>query len=323
MLDDYSNMTWDDVRTDSMRVRDSLVGRSTIKISTPGLGLGDNFQCCTAIRTIDEVYHPDTIVMNCYHPYLFENNPRCTVGTNTGDPENIVLHTWPHRKLPEHGILNGGRICSAKAYNIRVGAMDHPLNTDSEFYPTNNEIIWAAMNLSEYVPYVTVQLRGDPPRKFYNISPNLPRSDSDGRWMTSTDWYTDRWVELVARVRESGYNVLQIGCEHEELIDGCVDMRTVGVRKTFLVIGKAELHIGHDSFPQHAANAMETHALLFIAGRSNDQQHTNTTRMCMAKNLPCADCLDRDEHIDTFCTRECMNLITVDYVMEHVRGLLD
>lgn len=321
---DYSDCSWDDLRADSMRMHGILSGMSSIHLSTPGLGLGDNFQCCTAIRTVDEIYHPDELVIECYHPYLFEGNPRCRVGTDVHSPGNLVLHTWPYRNLPNGGIQDDGtKVCSARAYDIRVGAYDRPMDTDSEFYPTTEEIIWGAMELSKYQPYITVQLRGDPPRKYYNISPVAEGSDSDARWMSATDWYTDRFEVVVDMIKSHGYGVLQIGCEYEELIPGCIDMRTVGPRRTFIVIGKADLHIGHDSFPQHVASAMDTHAIILMAGRSNNQLHSNTTRIQMSAGLECSNCLDRDEHIDTYCTRECMDLITPDMIVQASLEVLD
>lgn len=319
--EDYNKLSWNDLRNDSLAAKDILRLRGVIRIATPGLGLGDNFQCSTAIRTLSELYTAK-IVINCYHPYLFENNPRCIVGTDmSGD--NIWLNTWPPTKLPDRGIQTDGTpVCSARAYDILLGGYDHPINTDSEFYPTTDEMVWGS-ELNRYKPYITIQRSPDPPRKFYNISPNLQRSDSDGRWMTSTDWYHDRWVDLVRRVRELGYNVLQIGCEYEDLVDGCIDMRSVGVRNTFVVIGLADLHIGFDSFPQHVANSMGTKAIILLAGRSNYHQHTNTTYIDMSKGLECSNCRQRDIHIDKFCTRKCMDMITTDIVYEVVKERLN
>lgn len=319
--EDYSELSWNDLRCDSLAAKDILKLRGDISIATPGLGLGDNFQCSAAIRTLSELYTAK-VTINCYHPYLFENNPRCEVGTNMGG-DNIWLNTWPSTRLPNKGIQpDGTPVCSARAYDILLGGYDHPLNTDSEFYPTTDEMIWGT-EVNKYKPYITIQSSPDPPRKFYNISPNLERSDSSGRWMVSTDWYHDRWVDLVGRVNRLGYNVLQIGCEYEDLVTGCIDMRSVGVRKTFVVIGLADLHIGFDSFPQHVANSMGTNTIILLAGRSNYHQHTNTTYIDMSKGLECSNCRQRDMHIDKFCTRVCMDMITTDIVYNTVVGVLN
>jgi len=322
---DYSEYTWADVHDDSKRMNALLSGSSIIKISTPGLGLGDDFMVSPVIRAIDEYYVPDDIIVNTYHPYLFENNPRCTPGTNMHDPNNIVMHTWAYRRLPNNGYMPGHelRISVPHQHNIRVGIWDRPINTKHEFYPTQEELIWGA-ELLKYKPYITVQYQCDPPRKYYNLSPNLPRSESMGRWMTIGDWPDDRWTALIIAMNANGYNVVQIGCEYENLIPGCIDMRNVGPRNTFMVVGHSELLICHESFPQFVADAMDVPSLVFMTGRScaAGQQLTNRTCIDFSDGLECAPCWNVDRNVEEYCPRTCMDRITADVVINTALNIL-
>lgn len=318
MRDDYSGSGIEVMKEDSLQFHQVVKDMDPIKISTPGLGLGDNFQTSSVIAAIYDHYDKRPII-NCYHPPLFEGNPKCQVGTNTGDPGNIPLHTWPMHHQPA-----GVRLSTSEQYNYRVGLPDAgPYRT--EFYPTQQELIWGAQTFNNLKPYITVQYQPDPPRKFYNISPNLGRSDSDKRWMSCTDWYMDRWTEVVKATKEMGYNVVQIGCQYEEPIEGCFDARQVGVRKTFMAVGLSELLIGHESFPQFCADAMDKPCLVFITGRSCQEGQYLPTRIPIEppEEVGCSPCWNKGiKDIDAYCPRTCMESITPDMVIGKIKEVL-
>lgn len=326
MKDDYSKLTWDDMKEDCKRERAGIEQRDVIKISTPGLGIGDNFQASSVVESLYKFYRKQ-VILNCYHPDLFRGNDKCAVGTAVNDPENIVLHTWSYMRQPNGGIKpNGERLSTSEQYNIRCGMWDVEPEKPV-FIPTYEEIVWGATHYVKHEPYVAVQLAPDPPRKYYNVSPNLRRSDSDKRWMNCTDWYMDRWTEVVQGLTEDdGINVVQIGCEYEESIPGTIDARDVGIRNTFIVIGHSSLLIGHESFPQFAAEAMDVPSLVFITGRScaDGQYLPGRTTMDGAVGVECAPCWNKGiKNIDEYCPRTCMDNITSAMVLEAARTILD
>ncbi len=323
--DDYSNDDWECLRNDSARMNEVVRNLDVIEISTPGMGLGDDYMVSPVIRAIDEYYHPADIIVNTYHPYLFEDNPRCTPGTDVHSDRNITMHTWPYRCLPNGGYMGDGpRISVPHQHNIRVGIWGSHVNTKHEFYPTMEEVIWGT-RLEEYKPYIVVQAQCDPPRRYYNISPNLPRSDSMDRWMTIGDWHDDRWTTIVSAMNDTGYNVVQIGCEYEELIPECIDMRHVGPRRTFIVVGHGDLLICHESFPQFTADAMDVPSLVMMTGRScaDGQQLRNRTTIDFSDGLPCAPCWNIARNVDEYCPGTCMDRITASVVIDNALGILE
>lgn len=74
------------------------------------------------------------------------------------------------------------------------------------------------------------------------------------------------WKDVVSNLKQMLPNVemVQIGTLNEELINGCLDYRGKPYDESFFIIKNAYALVGVDSFPAHAAAAMETpHVVLY------------------------------------------------------------
>jgi hypothetical protein len=321
MREAYSD--WEDMVADSARVHELLSSRSIINIRTPGIGLADTLQASTTIRSIEENYHPELIEIVSYHPELFYGNPRCIYAEWEPDPEVIVLDSWPPHKLPNGGIGYCGMtqpMPVTAQWDTRVGLYGIPLNTKQEFYPYLQEDLWGREIQARYGDYVVIHTKASPPRSSYNKYSSIPSSTSEARARTGAqiDWPVDRWVAVASNLRDMGYAVLQVGDGTEEKIG--VDMTTVGVRLTFMVIKYAKLLIGQPSFPMFAANAMGTPILALWNGSYNSEiaQFGDINIIDHAASAPCNPC--SGPKVD--CGGYCMDLITVEEILGKVAGMI-
>jgi hypothetical protein len=271
------------------------------------------------------------IIINSYHPELHWNNPNCISGDNIADPENIVLDSWPPHKLPNIGIGYPGMACMeieginglllpipvTGQWDIRVGLYGIQVNTEQEFYPTEEEIAFAYSWWKSGGRYVVIHAIASPPRTYYNQFRSVPQSNSEGRARSSRqiDWPYNKWAQLVKEIKQMGWAVLQVGRNGDDIVAGVKDLTWIGPRNTAALIGHADLLIGQPSFPMFAANAMNTPIVALWNGSYNSERSQfGDIGVVGHKGYECYPCCGYKND----CPGYCMDDITVEEVLQEV-----
>ena len=181
------------------------------------------------------------------------------------------------------------------------------------------------------------------------LPPNLTVTiHTQAGWSPYKNWPTERWVELVRRIKEEFPEcyVIQIGGPDDTRIEGTLSLKDLKlectVKNSLSVLLGADLHIGVDSWTNHATNFvadfMAKTPAIILWGSTQWQAAGYPHNTNISMNLPCQPCFKEDPKISRqplgICQNpigqtyddpkhQCMNLITVDMVMEEVRKRLE
>ncbi|MFH1645366.1 MAG: glycosyltransferase family 9 protein [Candidatus Omnitrophota bacterium] len=146
---------------------------------------------------------------------------------------------------------------------------------------------------------------------------------------SSKNWLDERYIELISRLEaELKAQVIVVGSfADKEKVDFLIKGSLSAVNSCGLIpvqglaelINKAALFIGVDSGPSHIAAATDIPCLLLYSGTNVAAQWAPKREniKVIQKDIPCKDCgkVDCESNI-------CMDLISVDDVMEEVRELI-
>lgn len=148
-----------------------------------------------------------------------------------------------------------------------------------------------------------------------------------GAGYPSKRWVSKRWAQLIDRlIREFRARIIIVGTSEDKATSGNIKKMVKNkiidaVDKTSLgdlaaLFGKTKLFIGTDSGPSHIASAVNTPSIILYSGTNDAKQWAPLGKkvFVIQKDVPCKGC----ERLK--CANNiCMDLITVDEVMEAVR----
>jgi ADP-heptose:LPS heptosyltransferase/glycosyltransferase involved in cell wall biosynthesis len=146
-------------------------------------------------------------------------------------------------------------------------------------------------------------------------------------WSPYKDWYQDRWEAVVEGLFKMGHTTLQIGQKDDPALSNTVDFRGRTIKAAIAAMKYAEVHIGVDSFTNHASAAVLTPSVILFGSTaptgSGYAQNVN-----IHKDLECSPCYreydwSRDSRGECPYNKKCMDLITVDEVLEAVKAQLN
>lgn len=148
-----------------------------------------------------------------------------------------------------------------------------------------------------------------------------------GAGYPSKRWLAKKWAKLIDRLNEEfKAKIILVGSKEEKSLSD--NINTMLKTKTIDVVGKtslgelaallkkAKLFIGTDSGPSHIASAVDRPSVILYSGTNDSKQWAplGNKTVIIQKDVPCKGC----ERLK--CPNNvCMDLITVDEVMEAVR----
>jgi ADP-heptose:LPS heptosyltransferase len=124
-----------------------------------------------------------------------------------------------------------------------------------------------------------------------------------------------------------GHTTLQIGHKDDPALSNAVDFRGHTIKAAIAAMKYAEVHIGVDSFTNHASAAVLTPSVILFGSTapigSGYAQNVN-----IHKDLECSPCYreydwSRDSKGECPYDKKCMDLITVDEVLVAVKAQLN
>lgn len=127
------------------------------------------------------------------------------------------------------------------------------------------------------------------------------------------------WDELVVALNNRGWKqIIQVGGEKDELVQGVIDLRGIGYVDLLRLISGADYFIGIDSFISHLAGGLDKKGVALYGNTSakyalswRGQLHTLQARRNCSKTHPC--------HIGVCDRRKrCINNIDVGEVVSHI-----
>lgn len=151
-----------------------------------------------------------------------------------------------------------------------------------------------------------------------------------GAGYPSKRWLPKKWAQLIDRLaQEFKAKVVIIGTKEDKTLSGNIKEMIRGkaidaIGKTSLgelatLLKRANLFIGTDSGPSHVASAVNTPSIILYSGTNDAKQWAPLGKkvIIIQKDVPCKGC----ERLK--CANNiCMDLITVDEVMEAVEDVL-
>lgn len=160
-----------------------------------------------------------------------------------GNPDVAHVSRAPVPQPPAHVLINLNGISEMNpGKNIVQAYADcAEVELDGELtmlYPTGGDVEWAKRTIAG--------------EKWIAIHPG-PTS-----WRCK-NWSFDRWVAVIAALREKGFRVVLVGSDRVPQMTADLDMRAqTTIAQLAALLAEVDLFCGVDSFPLHAAQAMRT-----------------------------------------------------------------
>lgn len=142
-------------------------------------------------------------------------------------------------------------------------------------------------------------------------------------WSEYKDWYYDRWELVVEKLFQRGFVTIQIGHKEDFLLRNTVDFRGHTIKEAISAIKYADVHMGIDSFSNHASAAVFCPSVILF-GSTSPTGSGYGQNINIYKDLECQPCY-REYKSKGPCPygKKCMKLITVDEVLKSITGLLE
>ena len=277
-------------------------------------GLGD---CLFYTPLIRQLYHLQNNRVSVYvhkiqHFEILKNNPYCDLSLIEYDEyPNLLDIPKPNYLanksqidvsepyyymvfLPTLSFKMKASSVIAKTFNIEL------LNNKLDIFLSDKEMKFGRKIVSKFKNPIT-------------INPTSVSSKNQG-------WYFERWNEVIFRLKD--YTFIQIGLETEHLLEGVIDFRGgYSLRQQLSILANSKFHIGLDSFWSHAAAALNTKAIVLF-GESTPTTYGQENNFNIYKNISCSPCIDWIHGYNCPYSKKCMELITVDDVLNSVKSLL-
>ena len=148
-------------------------------------------------------------------------------------------------------------------------------------------------------------------------------------WSPYKEWADEKWAQIVAFLRKDhNIPVILIGGTPNQTIDWVAkDLRgKTTIKQAISAIKHAKIHLGIDSFSNHASDAVGTRSIILFGSTSPKgsgyEQNKN-----LWKDLDCSPCYREYEWAKEpreKCPydKRCMNSITVEDVIEAIKSIL-
>ncbi len=139
-------------------------------------------------------------------------------------------------------------------------------------------------------------------------------------WSEYKDWYNDRWETVVDELFKRGYVVVQLGHKDEGLLVGTVDYRGHTIKEAISAIKYADIHLGVDSFTNHASATVGTPAVILF-GSTSPTGSGYDQNINLYKDLKCQPCYkeyawSKDNKGKCPYNKLCMDQILVQEVLD-------
>jgi len=277
-------------------------------------GLGDCLFYTPLIRYLYNVKQTKVIVYvhMIQHSEILKNNPYCDVLLIDYDEFPNLLD---EQKLNYSEKANQKYVSQPYYYTVCLPTLSLKLKASSVI-GKNFNVELLNNNLDIFLSDKEAKFGRKIVSKFKNPITINPTSTSSKNQL----WYIERWNEVIFRLKD--YTFIQIGLETEHLLDGVIDFRGgYSLRQQLSILANSKLHIGLDSFWSHAAAALNTKAIVLF-GQSTPITYGQENNFNIFKNLSCSPCFDWINGCNCPYSKKCMDLITVDDVVNSVKSLL-
>lgn len=145
-------------------------------------------------------------------------------------------------------------------------------------------------------------------------------------WSKYKEWPKENWDALIPRLKKAyEISVIQVGGAGDPLVEGVVDLRgKTSIKGTMEYIAGAWLHIGGDSFTNHASGVLGTKAVILF-GSTSPTGSGYASSLNIWKNLPCSPCYKENPEISANprgdCEHEhaCLRDLSVEDVFNRIK----
>ncbi len=140
-------------------------------------------------------------------------------------------------------------------------------------------------------------------------------------------WPVERFVDVAARLRAGGLEVVLVGSKDDPALPVDYDIRGIGFQELCAVMHRATAFLGVDSMPFHVAQAFAIPSTVIFGSIRPELRIIPglPVRPVRVAELACLGCFHRqlgDARVISSCPEDherCMKDLTVDRVMEEVR----
>jgi ADP-heptose:LPS heptosyltransferase len=129
-------------------------------------------------------------------------------------------------------------------------------------------------------------------------------------------WPIDSWNKVVSKLQQ--YTFIQIGHQSHPYVEGAVDWRgKTTIREALCLLKFSTSFVGVDSIFAHATNAFSTPGVVLF-GDSSPVQVGHPNNINIFKNVRCSPCYYYLGGNPCPYDHECMNLITVNEIVDAI-----
>ncbi len=141
-------------------------------------------------------------------------------------------------------------------------------------------------------------------------------------WSPYKNWYDDRWADVTEYLFKKGYVTVLLGHADDPLLVNVVDFRGHTVKEAIAAIKHADLHIGVDSFSNHASACMETPAVILF-GSTSPTGSGYDQNINIYSDIECQPCyLDHNSPGKCPHNKKCIDMISTEEVIAAVDKFL-
>lgn len=151
------------------------------------------------------------------------------------------------------------------------------------------------------VEYQPVEFKKLP--NVYKYGPPYITFHPSALWSPYKNWKIERWEAVVATIST---RVIQIGTLSDPHVAGTIDFRgKTTIPQAIGLIADAKLHMGVDSFTNHAAGILKQKAVILF-GSTDPTGFGYPTACNIWAGLPCSPCHKDSPRISGLATEPCM-----------------
>lgn len=263
-------------------------------------GIGDTLMVAAVAREIKKKYgNKIKVTVNCNKNELLENNPYIDNLNNHYDGIDMNYHYGDSRST-NHFDTN---LIDIMCHKVNIKKAEHTV----DIFLKENEIRKAEEILSTFKrPLITIQTTSGP----FDAGRKL--------------WPLEYWKELVEKLSNKGYSIIQLGSTDDSSIEGTINMTgKTTLRESASIISLANLHIGIVSSLMHISEAVSTTALILFGGFERYKAHDYKNIIPFESFVDCSPCGVINTNMSP-CSynNKCMKEISVDTVFKKAEELL-
>jgi len=263
--------------------------------------LGDCLMTTAALRGLKQKY-PDSFIHYVAHPHsmqILEGNKYIDELTTESKYENAekIYFCYPDKDsvLGDEGYpdkpLNRHLV---KIFNECAGLPNNSMDMECTLTEQEDEV--GRSLRTQYKRYLTLHAKSG--------------------WSEYKDWYNDRWELVVEELFKKGFVTVQIGHESDPLLSNTIDFRGHTIKESIAAIKYADVHMGVDSFSNHAAATFNVSSIILF-GSTSPAGSGYERNLNICKDLPCQPCY-REYNSKDKCPhgKKCMDKISAEEVLK-------